>query len=112
MSTNVEARRAAIQSIIASAGSTIFAVTFFKKDGSRRVIQVQLPAIKKLLVGEAASDSAKQGVATRKITNPNLFPVFDIAAQGVRQINLDTVVGVNLRGFETTWSLPEGSTLS
>lgn len=112
MSTNIEARRAAIKSILASAGSTIFAVTFFKKDGTRRVIQVQLPAIKKLLVGEAASESAKQGVAARKENHPELFPVFDIANKGVRQINLDTVVEINLRGFGTTWSLPEGTLVS
>jgi hypothetical protein len=103
---NLDARREAIKSLIASAGSTIFAVTFFKKDGSKRVMQVQLPAIKKVLVGDAASEGAKAGVAKRKANFPNLCPVFDIANQGVRSIDLDTVVAVNLRGFQTEWSLP------
>ena len=104
--TNILARRALIQQVIKSAGSTIFAVEFFKKDGTRRTMQIQLPAITKHLVGDAASASAKQAVATRKENHPELFAVFDIASQGIRSINLDTVVAVTLRGFRSEWSLP------
>lgn len=96
--TQTAARYAALDALIASAGSTIFAVEFFKKDGTKRTMQVQLPAIKKLLVGEAASDSAKQAIATNKANNPHLRAVYDIAINAIRSINLDTVVAVTVRG--------------
>jgi hypothetical protein len=102
---SIETRRAAISSLIASAGSTIFTVTFYKKDGSERVMQIQLPAIKKLLKGDAASDSAKQAVATRKENHPELMAVYDLGKGAIRSINLDTVTAININGFKTQWPL-------
>ena len=104
--TNLEARREAIRAVIRSAGSTIFSVKFYKKDGSLRTMQVQLPAIRNLLVGDDASDSAKQGVATRHLTHPELFAVYSVGDDGIRQVNIDKLVEVNLRGYASRWSLP------
>ena len=108
---NLEARREAIRAVLRTAGSTIFSVTFFKKDGSKRVMQVHTPSIVSRLAGEDGSESHQRGAATRKVTNPNLVAVFSIdsatgADAGVRQINLDTVTEVSLRGYKSQWSLP------
>jgi hypothetical protein len=102
----IEARRENILSIIKSAGATFLAVEFFKKDGTARTMQVQLPAIQKHLVGDAASDSAKQGVDTRKANHPELLPVFDVAKGAIRSINLDTLFAVTVRGTRFDVGLP------
>lgn len=109
--TNLEARREAIRAVLRTAGSTIFSVTFFKKDGSKRVMQIQLPGIVSRLAGEDGSESHQRGAATRKVTHPNLLAVLSVDSitetdPGVRQLNLDTVTEVNLRGFKSQWSLP------
>lgn len=95
--TQIIARRDNIKRLFDSAGSTIFAVEFIKKDGEKRTMNVQTPAIQKHLVGGAASDSAKRAVETRKERHPHLLAVFDIAAQAIRSINLDTVLSVTVR---------------
>ena len=94
----IEARRANINRLLDSAGSTFIGVEFVKRDGSLRTMQVQLAAGRDLLVGDAASDSAKQAVATRKENNPNLRNVFDVAKKAWRSINLDTVFGLTVKG--------------
>jgi hypothetical protein len=109
--TNLEARREAIRAVLRSAGSTIFSVKFIKKDGTERVMQIQLPGIVNRLAGGDGSESHQRGAATRRVTNPNLMAVLSVDSitetdAGIRQINLDTVVEVNLRGFKSQWSLP------
>jgi len=107
--SQIEARRDNLIKLIKSAGSTIFSVEFVKKDGSERTMQVQLPAINKLLVGEDASDGAKAGVEKRKELYPNLLPVFDIAARAIRSINLDTVFALSVRGTRFDVGRPIGA---
>lgn len=102
----IEARRENIKKLIASAGATFLAVEFIKVDGTERTMQIQLPAIASRLVGDAASDSAKQAVATRKVNHPNLFPVFDVAKKAIRSLNLDTVFAVTVRGSRFDVGLP------
>lgn len=103
---SLEARRTQINSLIQSAGATFFAVEFFKKDGSLRTMQIQLPAAKNHIVGDAASDSSKQAVATRKANNENLINVWDVASQGFRSVNLDSLIAVTVRGTRFDVSLP------
>lgn len=92
------ARRARLVAMMKTAGSRIFSVTFVKKDGELRTMQVQLPALQKRLVGDDACDAAKRATETRKANNPNLFPVFDVASNGIRSINLDTVQTIKVDG--------------
>jgi hypothetical protein len=92
----IQARRDRIKALINSAGGRFAAVDFVKKDGTLRTLQVQPAALKFHLVGDAASDAAKRATETRKANNPNLLPVWDVANQAVRSINLDTVLGVTV----------------
>lgn len=93
------ARRERVRKLIESAKGRFAAVDFIKKDGTLRTMQVQPAALKFHVAGDDASDAAKKATATRKANNPNLMPVWDVASQGVRSINLDTVLGVTLDGI-------------
>lgn len=95
--SQIQARRDAIRALIESAGHTFLGVEFIKKDGTERKMNVRLHAGTALLAGDAASDSAKQAVETRKNSNPNLVNVFDAAKKAWRSINLDTVFAVTVR---------------
>lgn len=90
----------AVKKLVSSAGSQIFSVTFTKKDGTSRVMQVQQAAIVNRLVGDAASESAKKATVTRKERHPNLIAVFDIGKGQIRSINAETVDRVVIRGKE------------
>lgn len=98
MSNTIDRRRALITQIIASAGGQFASVTFVKKDGTVRTMNVQPAAGKSRVVGDAASDSAKQAVATRKENHPNLLAIWDTANSAFRSINLDTVTRVAVHG--------------
>jgi hypothetical protein len=95
---NINARRDMVRNLIDSAGSTFVGVEYVSKSGNNRVMNVQTHAGKSLLKGDAASNSAKRGVVTRAINNPNLMNVYDVANNGWRSINLDTVTKVTVRG--------------
>lgn len=94
----IVARRNAINALIDSAGATFLAIEFKKLDGELRTIQVQLPKAKFEVVGEAASESRQQAVATRKANNPHLRNLWDVAKAAFRSVNLDTVLAVTVRG--------------
>jgi hypothetical protein len=99
MTTDAQAlqvRRDKIKALINKAGGRFASVDFIKKDGTLRTMQVQPAAGKFHVVGDAASDSAKQGVETNKANNPHLFPIWDVSKQAFRSINLDTVLGVTV----------------
>jgi len=102
---NIESRRENVKALIESAGSTFIGVDFIKADGTLRTMNVQTHAGHSLLKGDAASDSAKAAVATRKSNNPNLMSVFDVANNAWRSINLDTVQRITIRG--TTFVIQE-----
>lgn len=104
--SQIEARRARIRDLIASAGSTFIGVEFTKKDGSLRVMNIQTHAGRALLAGESASESAQQAVVTRKVNNPNLLNAYDVAAKAWRSINLDTLQKIVIRGTEFNVSVP------
>jgi hypothetical protein len=101
--SQIETRRAAIRTLIDSAGSTILSVEFTKVDGSTRVMQCQTHAGKSLLAGDAASASAKQGVETRKANNPHLRAVYDIGKRAWRSMNLDSMFALTVRGVRYTF---------
>lgn len=87
-----------ISSLIYSNKGRFCSVTFIKKDGSTRKMSIQPSSITSRLVGEAASDSAKQATETRKANNPNLLPVFDAQKKEIRSINMDTIVSIKANG--------------
>lgn len=89
---------AAMSALIASAKGRFCSVTFIKKDGSVRVMNIQPATIKSHLVGEDASESAKKATATRKERHPHLLPVWDNAKQAIRSVNLDTVTEIKVDG--------------
>lgn len=93
-----ESHRESIRALIRSAGSTIFSIHFRKKDGTPRTLQGQLAAGNNRVLGEAASPSAQAAVATRRANHPELFPVWDISLGEWRNVNLDTVEWVQVRG--------------
>lgn len=91
---NKETKRAEIRKIIDDAGSQFVTVAFVKKDKTERRMNIQPLAIRSHIVGEAASESAQRAVATRKENHPELYPCWDVKAEGIRSINLDTVFEV------------------
>lgn len=102
---NIENRRENIKYLIESAGSTFIGVDFIKADGTHRTMNVQTHAGFSLLRGDAASETAKAAVAKRKANNPQLMPVYDVANNAWRSINLDTVQRITIRG--TTFVIKE-----
>ena len=94
-----EAERAAKRDLIASAKGRFCAVTFIKKDGSERVMNIQPAALPKHVKGDDASEAGRKAAATRKERHPHLLPVWDVAAQGVRSVNLDTVKTIAIDGM-------------
>ena len=73
-------------------------MTFTKKDGTERTMQVQPATLKHHVKGDAATDAGKRAVATRKANNPNLLPVWDAKAKAPRSINLATVSRIAVNG--------------
>jgi hypothetical protein len=89
---------AAKRDLIASAGGRFCAVTFTKKDGTLRKMQVQPAALRTRLKGEAASEGAKRATLTRQERYPHLLPVWDVRARAPRSINLRTVSRIAVDG--------------
>ncbi len=89
---------AAKRDLITSAGGRFCAVTFTKKDGTERRMQIQPAALRFRLRGEAASDAAKRATFTRQDRHPHLLPVWDVRAKAPRSINLRTVSRIAVNG--------------
>ena len=86
------------RTLIGKAKGRFCSVTFIKKDGSIRTMQVQPSKLAKHAKGDAAPDAGKKAVATRKERHPNLFPVWDVQAQAPRSINLATTQSITVDG--------------
>lgn len=87
-----------IKKKLEEAGSKFITISFVKKDGSDRQMNIQYKAMMSRLKGDEASDSAKQAVKTRKENNPNLVAVYDVQKHAIRQINMDTVYKLTFAG--------------
>jgi len=98
MSRNYEEMKA----LINSAGGQFASVTFIKKDGSRRVMNVQ-PATGKFKLAENPSESHVRAAETRAANNPHLMPIWDVAKKAFRSINFDTVEEIKVRGKAYTF---------
>jgi len=86
------------KNLIDSANGQFCSVTFIKKDGTRRVMTIQPAKLKFEVKGDDASESAKQGAATRKANNPHLHNVWSVDAKAIRSVNLDTVEQIKVGG--------------
>lgn len=99
--TNVKHMKA----LLATAKSQFVSVVFEKADGSMRPITFN-PKTAKGIKGEAASESSKKAVATRKANNPHLISVYDtkLASEGTapdkcwRSVNLLKVRKMSIDG--------------
>jgi hypothetical protein len=84
-----------IRNFIAAQGSRFVTLDFYKKDGTPRRINFNPLAAKNNMVGDAACESAKRAVETRKRNNPNLLNVWehnnDDQTTKFRSINMDSV---------------------
>jgi hypothetical protein len=89
---------AAKRDLIASAGGRFCAVTFTKKDGTERRMQVQPAALRLREKGEAASAPARRAALMRQERHPHLLPVWDVRARAPRSINLRTVSRIAVDG--------------
>lgn len=76
----------ALATIVAESNGKIVNVTFTKKDGTLRVMTCRLGVQKHLKGGESTLDGDKY------------LTVFDMAKQGYRAINKDTIVSVKANG--------------
>ena len=68
-------------------GNKIFTITFIKKDGSERVMNCRYKVTKHL----------RGGVSTTKHIS-YLTTVYDLQANGYRNINLETVISLKVDG--------------
>ena len=84
--------------LIESAGGRFCGVTFTRKDGTERRMQVQPAALPFHVKGEAASERAKRATFTRQERHPHLLPVWDVRARAPRSINLRTVSRIAVDG--------------
>lgn len=94
---SVEKKRSEIRKILKAANSHYVSVSFFKKDGSARVMTCN----PKEIIGhikEEISESAKKAVETRKLNHPHLLNVWDVHANSAKSINLDTVYEIKAGG--------------
>ena len=80
-----------MRSLIEGGKGRFLRVDFIKKDGTLRQMIIQPAKLKFEVKGDEASDKAKRGNQTWKDNNPNLMPVWDVQAEGIRSINFDTV---------------------
>jgi hypothetical protein len=85
MNTKTEALRTLIKEITPT---SIFGVTFVKKDGTIRDMTCRLGVTKYLKGGELGYDVVDKG----------LLSVYDMTAAGYRMINLDTVTEIRANG--------------
>lgn len=69
-----------LNKVIQSTNGKMFTVCFIKKDGTERIMNCRL-GVKKHLKGGASTTSHKK----------NLVTVYDVKAEGYRNINLDTI---------------------
>lgn len=94
-----------IKSIIREARSSIISVKFKKKDGTLRTMSFNA-RYKGKLKGLNASESAQRAVETRKVNNPDLINVIDLAVKrktkkeeaSRRSFQCETVVSVKSGG--------------
>ena len=93
-----EAEYAAKRALIASAGGRFCAVTFTKKDGTERTMQIQPATLQHHVKGDAATEAGKQATATRKERHPHLLAVWDAKAKAPRCVNLATVTAIRING--------------
>jgi hypothetical protein len=85
--------------LVASSKGQFCSVTFIKKDGTVRVMNIQPARIKAAIKDPSeVRDIDKQRTAARKSNNPHLLPVWDNAKQAIRSVNLDTVTEIKVGG--------------
>lgn len=90
---------ATMAALVASAKGQFCSVTFIKKDGSERLMNIQPAVIKGHIKDpDEVRDIDKQRTAARKANNPHLLPVWDVQKQGIRSVNLDTVTQIKVGG--------------
>ncbi|MFG6543815.1 hypothetical protein ACGYLM_07365 [Sulfitobacter sp. 1A10445] len=89
---------AAKRDLIASAGGRFCAVTFTKADGTERTMQVQPATLQRHVKGDAATETGKRAVETRKARHPHLLPVWDAKARAPRSVNLATILRIAVDG--------------
>ena len=94
--------------LVAGQGSKIMAIEAITKDGRYRKFVVQQAAAATHVVGDAASESAKQGARTRAERWPNLLNVFDIQKQEFRSIDMDRILSL-YGGGKCLYQAPKGA---
>lgn len=98
----IERRRQMIKTMLESTEGRFASVTFRKKDGSIRTMVIQPAANKYHIKGEAASQSAKKAVETRKANFPNLYNVIEAFTKQFKSIDLDTIEKIKINGATFT----------
>ena len=93
-----------MRALVASAKGQFCSVTFIKKDGSERLMNVQPAVIQKHIKDpDEVSEIDKQRTESRRANNPHLLPVWDVQKQAIRSVNLDTVTQIKVGGEVFTY---------
>ncbi len=91
-------RYAQIKALAATAGARFITCEFVKVNGEERTMTIQPRALAKHVKGEAASESAQRGAATRAANHPNLWNVWDVHKRAPRSVNMDTLSAIVIDG--------------
>lgn len=73
-------------------------ITFTKKDGTERKMNIQ-PAAVQTHLAINPNPSAIQGTETRRRNHPNLIPVYDVQKGAIRSVNVDTIKSIRSNHF-------------
>ncbi|WP_340262310.1 hypothetical protein [Sulfitobacter pontiacus] len=84
--------------LIEAAKGRFCAVTFTKKDGTERTMQVQPSTLQHHVKGDSATEAGKQATQTRKARHPHLLAVWDAQARAPRSVNLATISRIAVNG--------------
>ena len=93
-----EQKRTFIKRIIEDANSHLVSVSFVKKDGTDRTMNIQYAAMFSRLKGEEGDESGRKAAEKAKESHPEHMPVYCVDSKGIRKINLDTVYKIVSKG--------------
>jgi hypothetical protein len=90
MLNGIITRRRIVEDMLIRANGRFVSVTFVKKDGTLRRLNIQPEAVATHTTG-CKTEAAKRAVHSRRKNNPHLLPVYDVQAGQIKSINLHTI---------------------
>ncbi|MFG6500167.1 hypothetical protein [Sulfitobacter sp. 1A15106] len=93
-------RHTLVHSLFDAAHGRFIGVTFRKKNGELRKLNIQPSAVHTHLSKNPCPKALKAAYA-RATLHPHLMPVYDVREGRIKSINLNTVQSIRIDGIET-----------